>query len=127
MNAQASNNSLKELMVGSHKLRVYSVMYRVWDEKICINKLNGNIVDLLVKDKKNNGFICVSDNFEYIGKEDTVGINFQVHDSAQCQNIVAMYWSNYPRNHYSWYPNPPVKERKQFKIENNTCSVEYPN
>ncbi|MBD2472642.1 hypothetical protein H6G90_34395 [Nostoc sp. FACHB-145] len=126
-NALASTTNPKELMVGSQNFRAYSVMYRVWDEKTCINKLNGNIVDSLVKNQKNNGFVCISLNFDYIGKEDTIGINFQANDLAKCQNIVAMYWSNSPRNRYSWYPNPAVRERKQFKIEDNTCSVEYPN
>ncbi|MDZ7960338.1 MAG: hypothetical protein RMY34_21060 [Aulosira sp. DedQUE10] len=126
LNSLSSNHSTKGLIEGYPNLRIYSVMYRVWDEKNCINKLKGNIVDALVKDKNFNGFICVSENFEYIGKEDTIGINFKANDLAECQKIVANYWLNSPNNRYSWYPNPQTRERKLFNVEDNTCSVEYP-
>ncbi|MBD2197527.1 MULTISPECIES: hypothetical protein [Calothrix] len=126
LNSLSSNHSTKGLMEGYPTLRIYSVMYRVGDQKNCINKLKGNIVDALIKDKNFNGFICVSKNFEYIGKEDTIGINFKANDLAECQKIVANYWLNSPNNRYSWYPNPQTRERKLFNVQDNTCSVEYP-
>lgn len=106
---------------------IYSVMYRVWERDECTTQMNGSVIDVLFKEGRSNGFVCVSQNPDYIGKKDTIGINFYAENLERCQQIVASYWTGAPSNRYSWYPNPSSSEQNRFKMGNNTCSVEYPN
>jgi hypothetical protein len=102
-------------------------MYRVWDRDTCETQASGILRDRLFKNGEFNGFVCVSQNIELIGKIDTIGINFQAGSAQHCQQIVNSYWPGAPSNRYSFYQNPSSRERDRFIIGPNTCTVEYPN
>jgi len=108
-------------------ISIYSVMYKVWEQNECVTKINGSVIDTLFKEGQFNGFVCVSQNPDYIGQQDTIGINFYAESLEHCQKIASSYWTGAPSNHYSWYPSPSSLEQNRFRMGSNTCSVEYPN
>jgi hypothetical protein len=122
--AQTVPSSDTEMSLGDFP--IYSVFYRVWDLDSCTTKFSGSVVDALIKNGRFNGFVCVSQNPDFIGKQDTIGINFYAKNLNECQQLVALYWIEAPSNRYSWYPTLQPSEQKRFLVGNNTCSVEYP-
>jgi len=112
--------------VPSGNASIYSVMYRVWARDECTARLDGTVINELYKEGKFNGFVCVSQIFNQIGQEDTIGINFYAEDLEHCQQIVSSYWTETPSSRYSWYPILTSLEQNQLQAGNNTCTVEYP-